>query len=158
MLRGLAVLLALLALTPAHAIGQTSSGLYANHGYDTRANPYRDLEHALTRAAAEDKHVLLVVGGDWCVWCEILDRFLDRDAVVRAVFEDTFVMLKVNWSRENENEAFLSGFPESAGFPDFFIIDRNGAFVAQQRTDVLERGRDYDRARMLAFAQQWRRD
>ena len=158
MLRGLALIAGLLACAPAGAVAQTppQGGLYLNNRYDARANPYRDLERAVERAAAENKRVLIVVGGEWCVWCDILDRFLARDADVRAAFEEAFVVVKVNWSRANENTAFLSGFPESGGFPDFFIVGGDGVFLGQQRTDVLEHGRDYDRGRMLAFARRWR--
>lgn len=157
MLRALALIVAILAIAPAFARAQASplSALYINEGYDPLANPYRDLERAVDRASAQNKRVLIVVGGDWCVWCDILDNYLVRNADVRAAFEQSFVMLKVNWSRQNENVAFLSGFPLSRGYPDFFILDSEGRFLAQQPTDVLEQGRDYDRARMLAFARRW---
>ena len=153
-----AVVAASLALFSTGALAQTSplATLYVNNSYDPRANPYRDLERALTRAEAENKRVLIVVGGDWCGWCEILDTYLTRNADVRAAFESSFVMLKVNWSPANENVAFLSGFPRSRGYPDFFILDSNGSFLRQQDTGLLEHENDYDRARMLAFAQRWR--
>jgi thiol:disulfide interchange protein len=152
------VIAAMLTLTPAVAAAQTPapSAIYINEGYDPRANPYRDLERAIERASAENKRILIVVGGDWCVWCEILDGFIARNDDVRAAFASSFVLLKVNWSRENENVAFLSGFPESTGYPDFFVLDSNGAYLARQPTEVLESGRDYDRTRMLAFASRWR--
>lgn len=158
-MRALAIVVALLALSPAMASAQSSplGNLYVNNSYDPRANPYRDLERALDRAEAENKRVLIVVGGDWCVWCEILDIYLTRNTDVRTAFEASFVMLKVNWSPVNENTAFLSGFPRSRGYPDFFILDSNGAFLRQQDTGLLEREDNYDRARMLAFAQRWRR-
>jgi len=151
-----AVLLTLAPFVPIAAAQTPTSDLYVNAHYDPRANPYRDLERAIDRASAENKRILIVVGGDWCVWCDILDAFLARHADVRAAFAESFVVLKVNWSRENENVAFLSGFPESAGYPDFFILDRNGRYLAQQPTGALESGRDYDRVRMLAFARRWR--
>lgn len=159
MLRALALSFALLAMPQATAFAQTAplANLYINQSYDPRANPYRDLERALDRAQAENKRVLIVVGGDWCGWCEILDNYLTRNADVRAAFEETFVMLKVNWSPANENAAFLSGFPRSRGYPDFFILDSSGTFLRQQDTGLLEHENDYDRARMIAFAHSWRR-
>lgn len=157
MLRAFALAFAMLALAPSVAAAQTAlSNLYVNNSYAPRANPYRDLERALDRAQAENKRVLIVVGGDWCGWCEILDTFLTRNADVRAAFEASFVMLKVNYSPANENAAFLTGFPASRGYPDFFILDNNGMFLRQQDTGLLEHENDYDRARMLAFAQRWR--
>lgn len=159
MLRAFAVGLTLLALTPAaSAQAQTHNALYLNESYDPWANPYRDLERAIARATAEDKRVLIVVGGDWCVWCEILDRFIAGDAGVSAAWSESFVVLKVNMSSVNQNTAFLSSFPDSVGYPDFFILESNGAYLGQQRTDALEQGRNYDRERMIAFARRWRRD
>jgi thiol:disulfide interchange protein len=147
---------ALLALSPLAAAAQTPpSTLYVNEHYDPRANPYRDLERAIARASAENKRILIVVGGDWCVWCEVLDLHLARNADVRTAFERSFLLLKVNYSRQNENIAFLSGFPPSAGYPDFFILDANGAYLGHQPTDALENGRGYDHVRMLAFATRW---
>jgi thioredoxin-related protein len=153
MLRALAVV-ALLAFAPVVAVAETNT-LYVNDSYTPRANPYRDLERAIERASAENKRILIVVGGDWCGWCEIFDRFLALDAEARAAFETSFVVLKVNMSSRNQNVAFLSGFPDSAGYPDFFILDSNGAYLGRQRSDLLEDGRDYDRARMVAFARRW---
>lgn len=154
MLRALALAAAWLALSPL-ATAQTPP-LYVNEHYDVRANPYQDLERAISRASAEGKRILIVVGGDWCVWCEILDLYLARNADVRAEFARSFVVLKVNWSRQNENTAFLSGFPRASGFPNFLILDSNGAYLGQQDTGELENGRGYDRGRMLAFAARWR--
>lgn len=160
MMRALVAVFVMLTLAPVGALAQTQApppALSINSSYDPRANPYRDLERALDRAAAENKRVLIVVGGDWCGWCEVLDQTLARDAEVRAAFAASFVMLKVNWSPANENAAFLSGFPESRGYPDFFIVENNGAYLGRQDTGRLENGRDYDRALMLAFARRWRR-
>jgi thioredoxin-related protein len=159
MLRTLSAIVVLLAFAPTGAAAQMAplDQLYVNDSYDPHADPYRDLERAIDRASAENERILIVVGGDWCTWCEILDRTLAGDAHVRAAFASSFVMVKVNWSPENPNSAFLSGFPDSAGYPDFFILDSNGAYLGRQRTDVLEDDRGYDAARMLAFARRWRR-
>ena len=155
MLRALAIAVAMLAFAPV-SLAETSA-LYINASYDWRANPYRDLERAIEQASAQNKRILLVVGGNWCGWCEVLDRFLSRDAAARAAFERSFVVLKVNMSPQNENAAFLSGFPQSRGYPDFFILESNGAYLGRQRTDLLEGERDYDSARMVAFAERWAR-
>lgn len=146
---------ALLSLSPLAAAQPPSNSLYVNDHYDPRANPYRDLDRAISRASAERKRILIIVGGDWCGWCEVFDLHLARDAEVRAAFERSFVILKVNVSSANQNEVFLSGFPGSAGYPDLFILDSNGAYLGRQTTDVLENDRGYDRNRMLAFATRW---
>ncbi len=134
----------------------SAQSLYVVDHYDPARNPEADLALAAQRASAEGKRILVVVGGDWCVWCEILDRFIAANSDVHAAFADSFVVLKVNFGRENENEAFLRRFPQSEGYPNFFILAADGAYLAQQDTALLEQGRSYNRARMLAFAGRWR--
>lgn len=135
---------------------QLDPELYVIQGYDPARDPSADLSLALERAREGNRKVLIVVGGDWCVWCDILDIYLTRNADVRAAFASSFVILKVNMSQENQNEAFLSRYPQSVGYPDFFILDARGRYLGQQDTADLEEGRSYNRDRMLAFASRWR--
>ena len=62
---------------------------------------------------------------------------------------------KVNWSRENKNEAFLSALPAIKGYPHLFVLDGSGKLVHSQETDVLEQGRSYDKAKFVAFLKKW---
>ena len=131
--------------------------LYIIQGYDAARDPAADLRLAIARAQQNDVRILLVVGGDWCAWCDILDLYIARTARVRDEFGQSFVILKVNMSRDNQNEAFLARFPQSVGYPDFFILESDGSYLGQQDTGALERGNGYDEARMIAFARRWRR-
>jgi thioredoxin-related protein len=49
-----------------------------SQGYDETRDPARDLAAATAKASAEGKKVLLLVGGEWCSWCQEMNRFLDR--------------------------------------------------------------------------------
>lgn len=136
-----------------------AGGLYVVEGYRPDADPFADLELAKARALAEHKRILIEVGGDWCIWCHILDDYLEENADVRAAFEDVFVVLKVNWSRDVEgeqNEAFLAQYPERAGYPHFFVLEADGTFIHSQDTVKLEDGEEsYDKDAMLSFARMW---
>ncbi len=160
----IAIGLALLGLTMAapnsYAALQRQAvddGLYVHEGYDARRDPREDLRVAIARAQESHKRILLEVGGNWCVWCHILDRYLTVNRDVRTVFRETFVVVKVHWSRDQRNEAFLRNYPQSSGYPDFIILDSDGRFLGTQDTSQLEEGRGYSNARMIAFAQRWRR-
>lgn len=131
-----------------------ADGLYFNPRYDHRADPAADLASA--RALAGNRNILLEVGGDWCVWCRILDAYLAEEADVRAAFRASFLIVKVNWSRTQQNEAFLAAYPPISGYPSFVILDNRGRYLGSEETAPLESGRSYDRARMLAFAARWR--
>lgn len=146
-----------IAVASASAAPQTADPLYAVARYDAGRDPSADVAAAVPRASAENKRILVEVGGDWCVWCGILDRFVAADPDVHAAMADAFVIVKVNWSRGHENEAFLSQYRTPEGYPDFIILDSDGRYLGAQDTGELEQGRSYNRRSLIAFARQWRR-
>ncbi|MFO1306191.1 MAG: thioredoxin family protein [Burkholderiales bacterium] len=123
--------------------------------FEPSRDPAKDVAAAAAQAKAENKRVLVDVGGEWCVWCHLMDDFIAANADVRAVLDANYVMVKVNWSRENKNEAFLDQFPKIKGYPHLFVLDGDGKLVHSQDTDVLELGRGYDKAKYLAFLKKW---
>jgi thiol:disulfide interchange protein len=130
--------------------------LYVVSVYDAKRDPAADLKLAISKAQAENKRILLDIGGDWCVWCHILDDYLGRNKSVGDAFAASFVVLKIQWSLDHRNEAFLAAYPEAEGYPHFYILDASGAYLGQQPTGDLERGDSYNRMKMLAFAEKWR--
>ena len=119
--------------------------------FDPKRDPAADLAAALAIAKADGKRVIVDVGGEWCSWCHILDRFFADNAEIDTLRRSRYVWLKVNWSRENENRAFLARWPKVAGYPHLFVLDADGKLVHSQDTGVLERGNGYDEAKMRAF-------
>ena len=61
-------------------------------GYDPHANAFEQLDSAVAKAAAEDKLVLLISGGDWCIWCHYLAAFLERETAIDEALHDVFVV------------------------------------------------------------------
>jgi thiol:disulfide interchange protein len=123
--------------------------------FDPARDPAKDLDTALRIARAVGRRVLLDVGGEWCSWCHVLDRFFAANDDLRRLRDAHYVWLKINWSKENRNEAFLRRFPSIKGYPHFFVLDANGALVHSQDTSLLEAGKDYDPASMRAFLVRW---
>ncbi len=119
--------------------------------FDPARDAARDVATAVAQAKAQGKRVLVDVGGEWCVWCHIMDRFFDADGEARALRDANYVMVKVNWSKENKNEAVLARWPAVAGYPHLFVLDANGALVHSQDTEVLEQGKGYNRGKFIAF-------
>ena len=78
----------------------------------------------------------------------ILDRFLDANAEAGALRDRHFVWVKVNWSKENKNEAFLARYPAIKGYPHLFVLDADGKLLHSQDTGDLESGKSYDLAKM----------
>lgn len=125
-------------------------------GYDPTADPEVDLQKAMDKAQKENKRILMEVGGEWCIWCHHLERFLKGDAEVSRLLGERFVVLKVNWSRQNKNEKFLSRFPKIPGYPHLFVLENNGTVLHSQLTTELESGdKGYDKAKWIAFLNKW---
>ena len=123
--------------------------------FDPARDPAKDVAAAVAQAKAEHKRVLVDVGGEWCSWCHIMDRFFAADAEALALRERAFVLVKVNYSPENRNEAFLARWPRIEGYPHLFVLGPDGALVHSQDTGALEAGKGYDRAKMVAFLRDW---
>ena len=109
--------------------------------FDPKRIAADDLKSAITKATAENKRIILDVGGEWCVWCREMDNFLIRNAELGKLREDNFVWVKVNMSEENENKEFLANYPEAKGYPHLFVLEKDGALLKSKDTSELEDGK-----------------
>jgi thiol:disulfide interchange protein len=123
--------------------------------FDPARDPAKDLEVALRIAHAANRRVVIEVGGDWCSWCHILDRFFEANPDLKRYRDANYIWLKVNWSPENKNEAFLRRYPAIPGYPHFFVLEANGRLAGSQNTSELEAKKTYDPAAMHAFLVKW---
>jgi thiol:disulfide interchange protein len=119
--------------------------------FDPQRDAAADVSTAVTLARVQHKRVIVDVGGEWCVWCHILDRYIAANEDVRRAVDDHYIWVKVNWSPQNRNEALLSRWPAIKGYPHLFVLDGQGRLLHSQDTDSLESGRSYDKDRMLDF-------
>ena len=126
-------------------------------GYDPTRDPAQELAVAVEQAQKENKRILLVVGGEWCGWCHTLEHYVKNNADVQAAWSASFVTVKVNWSPENTNKEFLSRYPQVEAYPFFFVLEKDGGFLAAQRTGPLESGSTYSKEKMMAFILKWKR-
>ena len=123
--------------------------------FDPKRDAAKDVATAIQLAKSQSKRVVVYVGGEWCVWCHIMDRFFAEDAEVRTLRDAHYVWVKVNWSKEVPNEAVLSRWPKISGYPHLFVLDANGRLLHSQDTSLLEAGKGYDKAKFAAFLDQW---
>ena len=123
--------------------------------FDPARDTGRDLETALQMARETNRRVLVEVGGEWCAWCHIMDRFFAAHPDLTRMRDANFVWLKVNFSKENPNETLLARWPKVAGYPHLFELDMDGQVLQSQDTSLLEAGKDYDLAAFRAFLVSW---
>ena len=125
--------------------------------YDPKRDPGKDIQDAIIEAGKTSKRILLEVGGEWCVWCHIMDRYFEENPKLLEFREKNFVMVKINFSRENENKKLLSRYPAIPGYPHIFVLDSNGKLLHSQDTSKLESGKSYNLEKFFSFLQKWAR-
>lgn len=123
--------------------------------YDPKRNAEADLRDAVLEAKRTGRNVLVDVGGEWCVWCHILDSFFDQHKELLEYREKNFLMVKINYSPENKNEELLSHYPRIPGFPHLFVLDAKGRLLHSQDTGLLEEGKSYNLDKVFAFLKKW---
>lgn len=133
------------------------SGNVNRKKFDPTKNPSEDLKIAVKTATAENKRILLDVGGEWCIWCHRIDEFIETNEDVRSALTSAFVILKVNYSKENKNEDFLGKFPAIEGYPHFFVLDSDGSLIVSQNTGDLEDGKSYSKEKFLKFVAKYKK-
>lgn len=128
---------------------------YVREKFDPTRSPFDDLKLAVEKAQKENKRIILDVGGEWCIWCHRIDEFLHKDKEINDFLEKHYVVVKVNYSKENKNEKFLSNYPKINGYPHFFVLDSDGTFLHSQDTGLLEEGKTYSKRKVMDFLRKW---
>lgn len=124
--------------------------------FDPSRNPFEDLKITIQEAIKSNKRIILDVGGDWCVWCHRIDAFMKNNEEIKSLLDMNYLILKVNYSKENKNEKFLSQFPAIEGYPHFFVLDKNGTLLHSQNTGELEMEKDYSKEKFINFLKKWK--
>jgi thioredoxin-related protein len=125
--------------------------------YNPYANVEKDIAVAVAKAKKENKHVMIQVGGNWCIWCYKFNAFTMTDSTLKQMIESNYVVYHLNYSKENKNLAYLSklGNPQRFGFPVMVILDAEGKQLHTQDSSLLEKGNGYDEEKVKSFLQQW---
>jgi len=124
--------------------------------FDPLKNPAKELRHAIQQAKKENKRILLDVGGEWCIWCHRLDEFILADKEIDSTLQANFVVVKINYSKENKNEKFLSKYPKVEGYPHIFILEKDGKLLFSKNTGELEAEKSYSKGKLLNFYNEWK--
>jgi thioredoxin-related protein len=125
--------------------------------YSPTADAKAEIAEAVKKAASENKNVLLQIGGNWCVWCIRFNNKVNADADLNKYVRANFVVLHVNYSKENTNDKLMAelGYPQRFGFPVFVVLDSKGNRIHTQNSEYLEEDKGYNKDKILEFFQQW---
>lgn len=107
--------------------GQASSGRpwymdepRYSQAYGNTDGDLMNFQLAKTKARSEGKHVLLLVGGDWCKWCKIMDLYLTENADVADKLTESFVIQKVYIGNDFAESVFAKDVTICSGCAPLF--------------------------------------
>ena len=152
----------LLVLAMTIALPLTSYSQEKVHIYDPTANAELQVKDALVKATNEGKHVMLQIGGNWCIWCVRLNAFEHADPKIDSLIKADYVLVHINYSPENKNTELLKKleFPQRFGFPVLVILDAKGRRLHTQDSGFLEAAKNnsniyYDQSKVYTFLSKW---
>jgi thiol:disulfide interchange protein len=129
--------------------------------YDKKADGKKQIEAALTTAQAENKHVLLKFGANWCGWCHLLSRLFKENPEIAKTLKDHYVLVlidvdQVEGKPHNSDVVARYGDPTRFGLPVLVVLDTQGKQLTTQDTGKLEEGDHHDPAKVIAFLDKWK--
>ena len=125
--------------------------------YKPEENAEKAIDNAVKEAKDKGKHVLIQIGGNWCIWCARFNDFVTTDNSIDSLVKSNYVVYHLNYSKENTNKNLLAKyrFPQRFGFPVFLIIDEKGNLLHTQNSEYLEEGKTYSKAKVIEFFKNW---
>jgi len=136
------------------AVAQDTAKIY-NPALDGRMQ----IANAVRLADSTGRQVFIQVGGNWCKWCIRFTKFCKADTTIDTLLNHNYVVVHLNYSKENKNLDILKtlGFPQRFGFPVIVILDTKGNRIHTQDSGFLESGDGYDKNKVMEFLNSWTR-
>jgi thioredoxin-related protein len=127
--------------------------------YHPQLNAMAQIDQAISSARAQNKHVLILVGGNWCPWCIKIHQFIQQHAKLDSIIQADYILIHVNYSKENKNPEAMARleYPQRFGFPVFVVLDSTGKRLHTQNTAYLEEGELYSEEKIVEFLMDWNR-
>jgi thioredoxin-related protein len=134
-----------------------SQDLSKFHLYNPDENAAKAIGEAVKKAKDAKKHVLIQIGGNWCIWCMRFNDVVTKDASLDSLVNADYIVYHLNYSKENKNDALLAkyGFPQRFGFPVFLILDGSGKLLHIQNSAYLEQDKGYNKEKIADFFTNW---
>jgi thioredoxin-related protein len=135
---------------------ETAKDSISHPKFDPARDAAKDIKTAIKTAGKEKKRIILDIGGEWCIWCKRLDKLFTTNEEIKKFLDEKYIIVKVNFSKENKNEKVLSKYPKVKGYPHLFVLESNGKLLYSQDTGDLENGKDgHDPVKVMDFLKKW---
>ena len=125
--------------------------------YPAGANATKEIGEALKLAAADNKRVLLVFGGNWCYDCHVLDRAL-HDGKAGKIVSESFLLVPVDIGEGEKNPDLLKQYKINLdkGVPVVAILGSSGKLLYSSGDGEFEAARKMMKRDLVAFLLRWK--
>ena len=125
--------------------------------YSDTVDAKEEIRHAILKAAAEHKRVLLDFGGNWCGDCQLLNIYF-HDPSNAALLGANYVLVDVSVGQYDRNLDVVRkyGIPLNKGVPALAVLDGAGRVLYAQRNGEFESMRKLDSSAVTAFLEKWK--
>lgn len=122
-------------------------------GIDARV----EIKHALTKAAAGHKRVLIVFGADWCYDCHVLDLAFHRGDLA-PLLEKNYEVMHVDVGQGDQNQDLMQQYhvPMKRGIPAIAVLDSEGKLLFSQENGEFENARTLGLEDLVQFLNKWK--
>ena len=125
--------------------------------YPAGVDAKRLIEASLKAAAAENKRVMLIFGGNWCYDCHVLDQALHEGDAAKIV-KESFLLVHVDIGEGDKNLDVVKKHEATLNFgvPTVVILDAGGGVVYSSTKGEFEAARRMMKKDLVAFLNQWK--
>src|SRR5688572_2982899 len=125
--------------------------------YPAGADAKQKIEASLKTAAAENKRVILIFGGNWCYDCHVLDQALHEGEAGKIV-KESFLLVHVDIGEGDKNLDLIKKYETTLGFgvPTVVILNAEGRVVYSSTKGEFEAARRMMKKDLVAFLNQWK--
>jgi uncharacterized protein YyaL (SSP411 family) len=125
--------------------------------YPANANAKADIRAALGKATRQNKRVLLVFGGLWCIDCHILDQAF-HSVEIKPLLDANYVVVHVDIGKYDKNLDVAKKYevqPEK-GVPVLAVVDSSGKLVFSQKNHEFSAAHNMTVEDVTAFLNKWK--
>jgi len=90
-----------------------------------KMNWISSLEVAKSKAADENKKIMIDTYADWCVACKELDKYTFSAPEVQEILKD-YILVKLDFTQNNQANKFLKKSLKIIGMPTIVFLDSQG--------------------------------